>query len=129
MQSIYTDSLKISKSDNILKIFQNFLQRIPKWNQSIIEKESNRIINSTHSYAWLNDLIKATVKSNLIVLMYNPSLKNQQLSNSSFYQNIKTNDFIHKVYIECARELWNNPYLLYHNFPPIEIKRNQRDNY
>ena len=28
-------------------------------------------------------------------------------------QNIKIEDFIHKIYIECARELWNNPYLFY----------------
>ena len=93
----------------------------------MIEKETNRIINSSHSYGWLNDLIKATLKANLIVLMYNPTLRVQNKLDPSFYQNIKTVDFIHRVYIECARELWNNPYLLYHQFPPIEIKRNQRD--
>ena len=30
------------------------------------------------------------------------------------------------MYCECARELWNNPDLLFHNYPPLEIKRNQR---
>ena len=45
----------------------------------------------------------------------------------SFYKSIKTQDFIHLVYIECAREIWNNPYLMYHQYPPIELKRNQRD--
>jgi len=127
LQSIYKEALTLAKADDILKIFQSFLKRIPKWNQMIIEKESNRILTSTHSLSWLNDLIKATLKANLIVLMYNPTLKTQQKINPSLYQDIKTEDFIHKVYVECARELWNNPYLLYHNFPPIEIKRNQRD--
>jgi hypothetical protein len=125
--SIYKEAQEIAGPDNVLKIFQTFLKRIPKWNQVIIEKETNRIINSSQSYGWLGDLIKATLKANLIVLMYNPTVKSQTKLDNSFYQNIIVNDFIHKVYIECAREIWNNPYLLYHNYPPIEIKRNQRD--
>jgi hypothetical protein len=129
LQSIYKEAVVIAegKENELLKIFQSCLKRIPKWNTAMIEKETNRIINSSHSYGWLNDLIKATLKANLIVLMYNPTLKVQNKLDPSFYQNIKTVDFIHRVYIECARELWNNPYLLYHQFPPIEIKRNQRD--
>jgi len=127
LQSIYKESLELAGTNDILKIFQSCLKRIPKWNQSMVDKETNRILTSTHSYNWLNDLIKATLKANLIVLMYNPTCKIQTKINSSFYQDIKTSAFIHTVYIECARELWNNPYLLYHNYPPIEIKRNQRD--
>ncbi len=127
LQSIYIEAKDIAGPDNVLKIFQSFLKRVPKWNQSIIEKETNRIINSSHSYGWLNDLIKATLKANLIVLIFNPTIKTQNKIDNSFYQNINIHDFIHKVYIECARDIWNNPYLLYHNYQPIEIKRNQRD--
>ena len=127
MQSIYKEAQKTSDATDVLKIFQTYLKRIPKWNQNLIDKETERIINSSHSYGWLGDLIKATLKSSLIVLMYNPTRKTQERVDSSFYKNISTSDFIHKVYIECAREIWNNPYLLYHNYPPIEIKRNQRD--
>jgi hypothetical protein len=127
MQSIYKEAHKTSDANDVLKIFQTYLKRIPKWNQNLINKETERIINSSHSYGWLGDLIKATLKSSLIVLMYNPTKKIQERVDSSFYKNISVSDFIHKVYIECAREIWNNPYLLYHNYPPIEIKRNQRD--
>ena len=129
LHSIYKEAVEIAegKENELLKIFQTCLKRIPKWNTMMIEKETNRIINSSHSYGWLNDLIKATLKANLIVLMYNPTIRVQNKLDPSFYQNIKTVDFVHRIYIECARELWNNPYLLYHHFPPIEIKRNQRD--
>lgn len=127
IQSIYKEAQKLSDATDVLKIFQTFLKRIPKWNKNLIEKETLRIMNSSHSYEWLDNLIKATLKSNLVVLMYNPTIKNQHKIDSSFYNNISSCDFIHKVYIECAREIWNNPYLLYHNYPPIEIKRNQRD--
>ena len=127
IQSIYKEAQKVADINDILKIFQTYLKRIPKWNQNIIEIETERIISSSHSYGWLGDLIKATLKSSLIVLMYNPTKKIQEKVDSLFYKNISSADFIHKVYIECAREIWNNPYLLYHNYPPIEIKRNQRD--
>ena len=36
-------------------------------------------------------------------------------------------DFIKNVYIEASRDIYNNPFLFYHNYSPIEIKRNQRD--
>jgi hypothetical protein len=127
IQSIYQQALENSSTDNILKNFQLFLKRIPKWNNDMITRESNRIMNNSKSYSWLEDLIKATLKANIIVLTYNPSVKSQIKVNPQFYKNININDFIHKIYIECARDLWNNPYLFYHNFPPIELKRNQRD--
>lgn len=127
LQSIYFEVLKISTSDNILKNFQTFMQRIPKWNNDIIHNETQRIMNNSKSYTWLEDLIKATLKANIIVLTYNPTVKQQIKTDPSFYQNIKINDFIHKIYVECARELWNNPYLFYHQYSPIELKRNQRD--
>ena len=61
--------------------------------------------------------------------MFNPRLEinNQIIIDPKFYNHIKLPYFIHRVYIECAIELWNNPYLLYHDYPPIEIKRNHRD--
>lgn len=127
LTSIYSEVLSISVPENILKNFQCFLQRIPKWNNDMIKRETSRIMNSTKSFTWLEDLIKATLKANIVVLTYNPSFKNQVKVDSSLYQNIKIEDFIHKVYIECARELWNNPYLFYHLYQPIELKRNQRD--
>jgi len=126
IQSIYIEALNISNADNVLKIFQSFLKRIPKWNNELINKEASRITNSTQSYGWLNDLVKATIKANLVILIYNPTVKTQTKIDHSFYQNINITDFIHKVYCECARELWNNPDLLFHNYPPLEIKRNQR---
>jgi len=126
-QSIYKKALTISESNDILKIYQDFLKQIPEWNENTINIETNRIIETTKSKEWLTDLISATLKSNLVVLTFNPNSSKKNKIDSNLYKNIKINKFIHKVYIECAREIWNNPYLLYHEYPPIEIKRNQRD--
>ena len=128
LNSIYTEALKTSNgADNILKVFQSFLRRIPKWNSEIIKQESDRILTNTKSVSWLSDLVKATLKANMIILTYNPSLKLQHKIDPKYYKDIKLEDFIHKIYIECARELWNNPYLMYHQYSAIELKRNQRD--
>jgi len=128
LNSVYGEALKVSNNaDNVLKVFQSFLRRIPKWNTEMIKQESDRIMNNSKSYAWLPDLVKATLKANMLVLTYSPNLKNLTKIDPNFYKNIQIEDFIHKVYIEVARELWNNPYLMYHLYPPIELKRNQRD--
>ena len=125
IQSIYTEALKTSDdSNNVLKVFQTFLKLVPKWNPETIKQEADRIMNNSKSYSWLPDLVKATLKANIIVLTYN-STKNKV--DPKYYRDLKIEDFIHRVYIECAKELWNNPYLMYNQYPPIELKRNQRD--
>jgi hypothetical protein len=126
--SIYTEALNVSNSaDNILKVFQSFLRKIPKLSQEMINQETERILKNSKSCDWLSNLVKATIKANMIILTFNPHLKLQNKIESSYYKNINLEDFIHKIYIECARELWNNPYLMYHQYSPIELKRNQRD--
>ena len=129
LQSIYKEAENVAQVNDILKIFQSFLRRVPKWNNDMIQKESDRIINNTRSSDWLSNLIKATIKAHTIVLMYNPNISegNQAKVDPKYYRDIQIPDFIHKVYIECARELYNNPYLMYNKYTPIELKRNQRD--
>lgn len=126
--SIYTEALNVSNNaDNILKVFQSFLRKIPKWTSEMINQETERILKNSKSCDWLSNLVKATIKANMIILTFNPHLKLQNKIESSYYKNINLENFIHKIYIECARELWNNPYLMYHQYSPIELKRNQRD--
>ena len=128
LNSIYNKAKEISTSDNVLKIFQSFLKRIPKWGDDLIGAEANRIKTNTENYELLYDLIRAAVKANLRVLIYSPVQTSEPPKiNSDYYQCLDFNKFIHNVYIECAREIWNNPYLFYHCYTPIEIKRNQRD--
>jgi hypothetical protein len=125
LQSIYAEALKTSDdSNNVLKVFQTFLRLVPKWNPETIKQEADRIMNNSKSYSWLPDLVKATIKANIIVLTYN-STKNKV--DSKYYRDVKIEDFIHRVYIECTKELYNNPFLMYNQYPSIELKRNQRD--
>jgi hypothetical protein len=120
--------------EEILCFFQKCLKQCKNWNtilighQTIIENETNRILTETskQGYVYLEDLIKASLKANLLILMYNPSCKEQIQIDSSYYNN-KLHTFFYILYIEFAKELWCNPYLMYHNFSPIDIKKNQRE--
>ncbi len=127
LNSIYEQSKQVSTGENVLKIFQSFLKRIPKWNSDLLNVEINRIKSNCRNFDLLNDLIKASVKANLQVLVYNPFQQDPVKINPEHYKNIDFSEFVHNIYIESAREVWNNPYLFYHNYAPIEIKRNQRD--
>ena len=127
IDSIYKDAKKISDKDNALKNFQVFLRSVPKWNNDLIENETNRIMSNCRCADWLHDLIKAVIKSNIIILTNNSGFKKESSLDKSYYQDISMNDFIHKVYIECAREVYNNPYLFYDEYQPIDLKRNQRE--
>ena len=113
IDSIYKDSKKISNNDNTLKNFQIFLRAVPKWNNDLIENETNRILSNCRCADWINDLIKAVIKSNIIILTNNSSFKKSSNIDASYYEEININNFIHKIYIECAREIWNNPYLFF----------------
>ena len=44
---------------------QKFMKRIPCWNSNLLEKEVYRIINESKC-DWLNDLLKAVIKANII---------------------------------------------------------------
>lgn len=124
IQSVY-DKAKDCIEDQSLKLFQEYLRTIPEWNNNILDNEVSRIKAGSKSY--LENLVKATIKANIILLSFNPFNQSKTPINKSIMENINLTNFIHQVYIECAREFWNNPYLFYHNYSPIDTKRNQRD--
>lgn len=123
LNSLYVEAKRISDKDNTLKNFQTFLRAVPRWNNELISNETSRVLSNCKCADWLNDLIKAVIKSNIIIL----TNKNLNNIDSKFYEEVDFDNFIHKIYIECAREVWNNPYLFFDEYSPIELKRNQRD--
>ena len=122
------------RMEDILYMFLNCLKLCKSWDKTIInehtiiEHEVMRIMLALQqNAAYIHDLLKAILKTYLVIHMYNPSLNSQISIDKSYYENIDINHFFHLVYIEVAKELWSNPFLLYHKFSLFEIKRNQRD--
>ena len=125
--SIYDEAKNIirkGEEKKLLKTFQQFIKRIPSWNQHLIDTETNRIRTSCKC-DFLENLLKAVIKANIILL--SNSKKNMNIQKK--YIDIPMNKFIHKCYIECARQFYNTPYLFYHDIRPIERKKHQRECY
>lgn len=99
------DNVKNSKKEKVLMGYQEQLCMIPKWNSDIIETECKRI-DSNCNIAQLEKLLEAIFLFNIKILSAISSEKKIDVS----IPEIK--NFIHKCYINCARELYMNPYLM-----------------
>ena len=72
----------------------------------------------------LKDLITA------VFISHTKILTSIGFNNNSSRINVtipKTTTFIHKIYINIARELWKNPYLFNENVPGHEYQRNSKE--
>lgn len=124
IQTIYDNSIEIDKERNIRArsdysikplgvtiIFQNFLKNIPNLTNQKIEDETKRIRDHSECADIFDDLIKAVIKSNIILLTYNASGKTCKLVTEKLHTKIESKTFIHKCYIEVARLIFNVPEL------------------
>ena len=121
--SIYNESKKIYVTKTgtpVLSIFRKLLENIPIWNNEIIEEETNRIIKVSRC-DWLDDLVTAVFISHTRILM---SIGPNQNANKINVSVPKTPNFIHKIYINIAREIWKNPYLYNENVAGHDRQRN-----
>ncbi|BCS83135.1 hypothetical protein QLL95_gp0988 [Cotonvirus japonicus] len=127
IMSIYNESVRLAvengREDKILWSFQKLLQNIGEWNQNKIIDETNRIKQLSQTTEYLDDLVRAVIKSNIILLTYTNSVSN--MIGQTFYNNFNTANLIHKCYIECGKDAHNNPYLYYGISDQMEYKRNQ----
>ena len=127
VKSIYDEAKTVYRTNNpnntsILLLFRLFLEKeIPTWSNEVIETETNRIID-TSNCDWLNDLITAVFISHTKILTAIGS------NNNSNIELIipKTINFIHKCYINIAREIWKNPYLFDDFVSGSEYQKNMR---
>ena len=127
LSSIYKEAVKAAEEskrpEKTLLIFQRLLQYVSDWSQIKIEEETNRIKKDSNTAEYLDKLVKAIIKSNIILLSYSNTVSNNIAQ--TFYNNLTTPTFIHRCYTECAKDAHNNPYLFYHDINPMDLKRNQ----
>jgi hypothetical protein len=125
VKSIYDESklLYRSKKTPILLIFRELLEKVPIWNSEIIDSECNRIINNSNC-DWIDDLITAVFISHTKILT---SIGPNQSFNKINITIPKSSSFIHKCYINTAREIWKNPYLFNESVPGYEFQKNNNE--
>jgi hypothetical protein len=124
IRSIFSASYKQCVENNepskYLATFQNYLSRIPKWNQELIEKESNRICEES-GCTYLDDLITCV---HIIQLKMLTCVRVGTKQKKVDLDIPKVEVFIHKIYIHTARELYTKVYLFMVDVTPIEKQKN-----
>ena len=126
-RSIFDEAWKLCEQNNetgkYLMTFQNFLSRVPKWNSTIIEQETQRIVDRS-GCGYLADMVTCVhiiqLKS-LTCMRVGSKQKKVDIDVPSL------NEFIHKVYVHCARKLYTNVYLFERGIPPLTSQKNGRE--
>ena len=126
-KSILDEAVKICKDNNeeekYLMTFQNFISRVPKWNQQLIEAERQRICEKS-GCNYLEDLVTCV---HIIQLKILTAMRVGQKQKKIDINIPKLDDFIHKTYINIARKFYKNVYLFELNIPPLQVQKNHRE--
>ena len=124
IDSLYNESNENNVETEVLSYFQTSLRDVPKWNQDIIEHETSRIVEVSDC-EWLDNLITAVFISNTKILA---AVKIKTDDEKIDISVPRLPHFIHRCYIEVAREIYKNPYLYDKSITDIKEKqRNIRD--
>ena len=126
-RSILDEALKLCRENNetekYLMTFQNFISRIPKWNQTIIETEKTRICDKS-GCSYLEDLVTCV---HIIQLKILTAMRVVQKQKKIDINIPKLDDFIHKTYINVSRKIYKNVYLFELNISPLQIQKHNRE--
>jgi hypothetical protein len=112
-----------SEENKYLMTFQNFLTRVPKWNSTIINEESQRILTKSEC-PYLEDLLTCVHITQLKILT---SIRVSQKQKKIDLDIPKVSTFIHKCYILFARKLYTNIYLFEKGILPLSFQKNMRE--
>jgi len=125
IQSIFQEALTICKQsdedEKYLMTFQNFLSRIPKWNETMIQAEVDRIVEKS-GCTYLDDLITCVHIVHLKILTSIRTGKTQKKIDIAIP---KLGKFVHKVYVNLSRELYSNVYLFETDVQPLVFQKNR----
>lgn len=127
LKSIFDEAVKLcqdnKENDKYLMTFQNFLTRVPKWNQTIIDAEKTRICE-TSGCTYLEELVTCVHVVQLKALTcvrVGSKQKKVDINVPSI------SDFVHKIYIHVARKIYTNIYLYEKFIAPLQVQKNNRE--
>jgi hypothetical protein len=126
-KAIFNESVHLCESNDeiekYLMTFQNLLSRIPKWNQTIVLAEQERIVKSCNC-SYLEDLITCV---HIIQLKILSCVRVGSETKKITIDVPDMSSFIHQIYINIARKLYSNIYLFEIDIPPLEQQRRNRE--
>ena len=126
-RSIFNESVRLcQENDEIekyLMTYQNLLARIPKWNQTMIKDEHERIVKLCNC-TYLEDILTCVHIVQLKILScvrVGSETKKVKIDIPDF------STFLHQVYINIARKLYSSIYLFEIDIAPLEQQKRNRE--
>jgi hypothetical protein len=127
LKFLYDESKKKCISENrfneVLAEFQDYLSQVRLWSQDMIENEYHRIEDES-GCDFIKELITAVFMSHTQILQ---AIRNDNYKSKQTQIDVpKPEHFIHKCYINSAREFYKNPFFFYDGpeISPIERQKN-----
>lgn len=128
IKSIFNEAWKLAndngESGNYLKVFQSLLERVPKWNATMIDEEKQRIMEKS-GCGYLEDLITC------VHIIQLKTLTCIRVGNKQKKIDItipKLDLFLHKVYVHLARRCYKFAYLFQCvNIKAVDVQKNKRE--
>jgi hypothetical protein len=131
LNNIYKTAMTLAreagKIESTLTVYQECLQNIREWSEKKVVTETNRFrqvcggVSQTQNrstqtpragdHCVLDNLVKAVIKSNILLLCHSNEISSDIAR--LFYDNLRTETLVHQCYIECGREIHNQPFLFY----------------
>jgi hypothetical protein len=127
IKSIFKEAFKLcienEEKSKYLMTFQNFLSRVIRWNTTIINEETERIVK-TSGCTYLEDLLTCVHITQLKILT---SIRVSTKQKKIDIDIPKLSDFVHKIYILFSRKLYTNVYLFEKDVTPLNHQKNMRE--
>jgi len=114
---------KANENGKYLMTFQNILYRIPKWNESIIQTETERIITRS-GCTYLDDFLTCVHIAQLKILT---SIRTGKAQKKVDIDIPKLSTFIHNVYISVSKELYLRTYLFQIDVAPLVYQEHRNE--
>jgi hypothetical protein len=127
MKEVYNEAntmcIDSNEGDKYLVTFQNLLSNVAKWSSEIVRVEKDRIIDKS-CCNYLEDLLTCVHIAQLKALTSSRvGIKQKKIDID--IPDLQT--FIHRCYINIARQVYLNVYLFEEPLPPIQFLKNKRE--
>jgi hypothetical protein len=120
---LYNDTMAKpeARGKSILTVFQEQLGGIASWSNTLVRDEF-KVAQKRSGCKYIHDLIKAILVTNVKITLLSNSSKAD--CNKVKLRVPSAENFYHRCILICAREVWKQPYLLYHKVRSLELQQN-----
>jgi len=119
-RTLWFEAQKIGGQQREMVVFQEKCAEVPKWNQDIINLNVGKLLDNCKC-DYLEELMAAVFIAHtkvLIAIRVSSRHKKLQITLP------KLDNFMHRIFSECARSFWKTPFLFLDDQKPIEMQKN-----